>query len=143
MWFNPIMKWLITSPLHPFVSSSMLVITYQGRVSGKIYSLPVNYIQDGDWLYVISWRERTWWRNLRNGQGVELHLKGRDIKAVPQVMENEAGVVESLMTCFKLNPRTAKTYQIEMDSRGRPAVEGARSAAESKVVIKLKVDQDG
>lgn len=62
MWFNPMMKWLIASPLHIFVSKNMMLITYTGRKSGVTYTTPVNYLREGNTLYVTSWRERTWWR---------------------------------------------------------------------------------
>lgn len=142
MWFNPIMKWLITSPLHPFVSNNMLLITYKGRKSGNIYTTPVNYIRDGSTLYVTSWRERTWWRNLREGDPVSLRLKGRDHQAVPQVIEDDDEVAGALLTCFRLAPRLAKYYQVAIDETGNPSVADTQATAKSKVVVRLKIDPE-
>ncbi len=42
MWYNPIMMWLLRSPLHGMLSSSTMIITYTGRKSGKMFSTPDN-----------------------------------------------------------------------------------------------------
>ena len=68
MWFNPIIQWLLRSPLHLMVSKNMMLMTYTGRKSGKIYTTPMNYLAIGEAFYTISTRERRWWRNLR-GRG--------------------------------------------------------------------------
>lgn len=31
MWYNPIMTWVLRSPLHSLLSSNTTLITYQGR----------------------------------------------------------------------------------------------------------------
>jgi len=59
MWFNPIMKWLIRSPLHGFVNKNMMVIGYTGRRSSKRCETSVNYVCNGDDLLVTSYLSRT------------------------------------------------------------------------------------
>jgi len=78
---NPFMKWLLKSPLHGLVSRSYLLLTFTGRKSGTIYSTPVQYAQNGDTLYVISSAGYTWWKNLRGGADVRVHLRGKDCPA--------------------------------------------------------------
>lgn len=79
-WFmkaqNPFMKWLLRSPLHVFVSRVYLLITFTGRKSGKTYTTPVQYAQDGDTLHIITSEGYTWWKNLRGGAEVQIHLRG-------------------------------------------------------------------
>jgi hypothetical protein len=67
MWYNSMMKWILRSPLHGLISKSTMLITYTGHKSGKLYTIPVNYVRDEDVLSVTSYRHRTWWRNLRGG----------------------------------------------------------------------------
>ena len=67
MWYNTIMKWVLCSSLHGLLSKNIMLITFTGRKSGKVYTLPVNYVRDGDVFSVVSFRHRTWWRNLRGG----------------------------------------------------------------------------
>jgi hypothetical protein len=76
MWYNGIIKWLLRSPLHAFISGNIALISYNGRHTNKPYSVPVSYIrfydQEGEEesgrLAMISFRKRTWWRNLRGGR---------------------------------------------------------------------------
>lgn len=63
MWYNKPMAWLLRSPFHAFISGGILLLTYQGRKSGRQYSTPVNYSLEEDVYRVVSLRERVWWRN--------------------------------------------------------------------------------
>ena len=96
MWFNPIMRGLLRSPLHFFVSKNMMLMTFTGRKSGKNYTVPMNYFtmnDDGDeFIATTSLKERTWWRNLRGGVPVSIRLQGRDYKGISKVIENEEEV---------------------------------------------------
>jgi hypothetical protein len=60
MWFNPIMIWLLKSPLHGMISKGVMLVTVTGRRTGKSISTPTNYLLDGNTIRVISWRERKW-----------------------------------------------------------------------------------
>lgn len=84
-WFmkaqNPFMKWLLRSPLHGVVSRLYLLITFTGRKSGAVYTTPVQYAQDGDALTVITSEGYTWWKNLRGGADVHIHLRGQTYPA--------------------------------------------------------------
>ena len=100
MWFNPIISRLLNSPFHGFISKNMMLMTYTGRKSGKAYSLPMNYLRirngDGEMLYTQSYRDRHWWRNLRNGATVNIHLQGKNYSAVAEVVEDERQVAREL-----------------------------------------------
>ena len=78
---NPVIKGLLQSPLHPLaVSRRLALITVTGRRSGREYTFPVGYRQDGDRVTIgIDWPERkVWWRNLRDGGSVRLRLRGEE-----------------------------------------------------------------
>ena len=48
-WLNATMKFILKSPLHGMLSKTILVLTFTGQKSGKIYSTPVSYSrQDGE-----------------------------------------------------------------------------------------------
>ncbi len=58
MWFmnhiwNPLVRLILRSPLHGVMSKGIMLITYTGLKSGKEYTLPVSYLQDGGRIYVI------------------------------------------------------------------------------------------
>lgn len=76
MWYNSIMAAVLRSPLHGMLSKNMMLITVTGKKTGRQYTTPVSYSQQGEVLWVISNRERTWWRNLSGGAPVRLVFKG-------------------------------------------------------------------
>lgn len=76
---NPMMKWLLNSPLHSFVSNTYMLITFTGRKSGRSYTTPVQYqFTDGDEAFIITSRDYVWWKNLQGGAIVNLHIRGED-----------------------------------------------------------------
>ena len=79
-WFvrlqNPLMMWLLNSPLHFLISHWYLIISVTGRKTGHIYSTPVQYARRGQILAVITSREYRWWRNLIGGGNLTLVLRG-------------------------------------------------------------------
>jgi len=76
---NPLVKAVLSSPLHPMLSRDLALITVTGRRSGRRYTFPVGYNQDGDRIRVnVGWPERkSWWRNLTDGGRVEMRIRGQ------------------------------------------------------------------
>jgi hypothetical protein len=89
------MKAVLHSPLHSVFSQNTLLITMTGLKTGQEYSVPVNYVQDGNTLYIISKRYRTWWRNLRGGRPVRVWLRGTQTKGQATTDEVYVTVVEN------------------------------------------------
>ena len=139
MQFNSMMIWLIRSPLHFFVSKNMMVANFTGHKSGKAYSVPMNYLRDGEKLYTTSQRGRTWWRNLRNGNPVTLRLQGKDVHAIPQVTESDEGVADLLDHYFSLAPKMARYFEVRLDPEGHPIPEDVKTSAQSEVMITFRL----
>jgi len=136
MWYNPIMVWMLRSPLHGMLSGSMLVITYTGRKSSKTYHIPVSYIQSGETLLTISYKRRKWWRNLRCGAPVNIRLQGKDVSGQAEVVEDEQGVTEGLTAFIAGNPRTARAFGMNVGVDGQPEPESLRKAARECVIVR-------
>jgi len=94
---NPVVRTLLRSPAHPLLSGHLMLLTVTGRRSGRAFTFPVAYSQDGDRLTVtLDWPDRKrWWRNLRDGAPVVVELRGdrRTGTAVAHGNENEGVVV--------------------------------------------------
>jgi len=76
---NPLVRAVLSSPLHRLLSRGLALITVTGRRSGRRYTFPVGYRQDGDWVTVnvgAAGRKR-WWRNLSYEDRVEMRIRGR------------------------------------------------------------------
>ncbi len=71
---NRAMKLVLRSPMHGLVSKTVLLISFHGRKSGKTYTTPVSYSQNGD--QVVIFTHAAWWKNLRSGAPVTLRLRG-------------------------------------------------------------------
>ena len=143
MWFNPMMKWLIQSPLNILASKNTMTMTYTGRKSGKTYTTPMNYVHtnsvDRPILWTTSLRERTWWHNLRGGAPVRLHLKGKDVGAKAEAIEDIPGVVQGLGVYLQAAPAYARYLNVQLDPDGTPNPDDLTRAAEKMVVVRTQL----
>ena len=143
MWFNPIMTWLLRSPLHSVISSNTMLMTYTGRKSGKIFTTPMNYLRmkdsRGEYLLTTSLRERTWWRNLRGGAAVTLQLQGKNMPAQAEAHEDEGVVISELEAFFEQAPKMAKYFGVKIEANGKPNRDDVARAAQTRVVVRTVV----
>lgn len=137
-WFNPFVKFMLRSPLHGFMSSNTMLITYTGHKSGKQYTLPVGYLRQGDALTTISSRERTWWKNLRGGEKVTLLLQGKHHEAFGEVLEDQVAVAKGIAAYFSQAPQLAKYFQITLQADGTPNEQDLARVAAQRALIKFR-----
>jgi deazaflavin-dependent oxidoreductase (nitroreductase family) len=99
---NPLVRAVLSSPLHPLLSSGLALITVTGRRSGRRFTFPVGYRQDADRVIInVGWPERKhWWRNLSDGDRVEMRIRGHRRTGQAQVHGDE---------------RTGVTVDVELD----------------------------
>lgn len=89
--FNPIAKAVLRSPLHGMMSRQLLLITFTGRKSGKVFTTPALYEQEGEILLLrVGY---PWWKNLCGGAAVRVHLRGKMHAATTEVLDEEGGLV--------------------------------------------------
>jgi len=105
---NPFVRVILHSPLHGLLSGSLLLVTYTGRRSGRMFTIPVLYVEDGADLLVYVGRsaEKVWWRNLREGAPVHVRLRGRELAGTATAAVGDAGLRELYLARF---PRAAKS----------------------------------
>jgi hypothetical protein len=75
---NPLIALLLRSPLHALLSAALVLITVQGRRTGRRYSIPVGYRQDGECLTILvsEAARKQWWRNYREPGPIGVLLRG-------------------------------------------------------------------
>ena len=139
MWFNPLVQQLLHSPLHGLVDNSVMVISYKGRKSGKSYSVPVNYLRVGEELWVVSMRERIWWRNLREGAAVTVCVQAKEKPAIAVVTETPDAVAADLIAFVEQAPRNAHYLGVEFGPDGEPKQEDVVRAAQKHVVVRVQL----
>lgn len=97
---NPLMKWLLVSPFHGVVSRMYLLLTFTGRKSGKVYTTPVQYAQQGDTLLIITSAGYVWWRNLKGGADVRVRLRGQDITGRGDVSQDAQAISDAVAAIY-------------------------------------------
>ena len=138
MWFNPIIASLLRSPFHTLISGNMMLITVRGRRSGRALTTPVNYVRHEEELLVVSFRGRTWWRNLRGGAPVELLLAGKQREVVASVAETDSEVVRGLAEVVGLSASYARPLAMGLDGAGRPKAHDLARAAEELAGLRAR-----
>lgn len=132
------MIWLLRSPLHKIASKNTLIITFIGQKSGKKYTTPVNYVIDRNVIFITSLRSRTWWKNLRGGAKIKVHLRGKDLETNAEVFEDNEKVKEQLMRYLQNAPQYARYFKVNLDPDGHPNPENIAQAAKERVMILLR-----
>jgi deazaflavin-dependent oxidoreductase (nitroreductase family) len=138
---NGFVSFLLRSPLHGMLSGSTMLVTVTGRKTGRAISTPVNYIEDGDDLWVVSNRDRTWWRNVRSGAPVTLLLRGKVYRAVAQTVEGAEEVAALLGDYVRRMPISARSFKIRMKA-GEPDPDDLAKAAHDRLFISMKLTDD-
>src|SRR5690242_12763296 len=87
---NPLVRWLVRSPLHRLVDRSMVVLHVVGRRSGRVYDIPVGIVRVGDHLIVTT--QHRWRINLRGVQSIDVTVGGRRRRADVTIAERPANV---------------------------------------------------
>jgi deazaflavin-dependent oxidoreductase (nitroreductase family) len=88
---NPLLRVVLSSPLHRPLSRTLLVLSYIGRRSGRRRSTPVQYARFGDDLALVAARasHKSWWRNFRDPAPVTITLRGLRHRAVAEVLRGD------------------------------------------------------
>ena len=142
MWFNPLIIFLLKSPLHPILSNDTMLVSYTSTKSGKRFSLPVNFARRDDQLYSTSFQQRTWWRRFRTEAPAELLVAGEKLQAVGRAYPSSPASVEKLAELVRINPVYAKYLKIQLDPDGNPDKDDVFLAAEGRVVIQFQILQN-
>jgi hypothetical protein len=134
---NPLMKWLLHSPLQRLADKQTMLITVTGRRTGQRYTIPVNYVHDGRALLVTSQRCRNWWRNLRGGAPVTLFCRGQARKHWGNVVERGSAVAILLSRYLQQVPDQAHAFGVRLDGCKQPQADDVRQAAQKYIMIRL------
>jgi len=137
-YVNSAMKFTLRSPLHGMVSKSVLLISFTGRKSGKTYTTPVDYSQEGDQVTIFT--HANWWKNLRSGVPVSLHIRGREIQGLAEPVAEDKGLIAAgLAAHLRKVPSDAKYYVVTFDEGGNPKEEEVEKAVQSVVMLHIQL----
>ncbi|WP_245835404.1 nitroreductase/quinone reductase family protein [Natronolimnobius baerhuensis] len=94
---NPLVCWLLRSPFHWLASFALVLVTYRGQKSGRVYTIPIAYARaDGVLVAVTPKAETIWWTNVREPTACTLHVRGNRRPAEGELIEDDAERAELL-----------------------------------------------
>jgi hypothetical protein len=132
---NSLVKFFLQTPLHVLMGNTML-ITVTGRKTGRRYTTPVNFYRENGTLWVLTSRDRTWWRNACGAQ-VSLRLHGRDLPAYAESIRDERVVALHLDDYLRHATLAARPLGVRME-KGAPDMEDVSRLAREKLFVKVK-----
>lgn len=136
---NDFMAWVLRSPFHGILSNGMMLITVTGRKTGRKFTFPVGYYPEGEYLWVITSRDRTWWRNLQGGAEVGLLLKRKPVNAFAEPVLEEKVVEARIPEYLRHVPQASKPMSIRMEN-GEPNAEDIARTAKDRLFVRIKMN---
>ncbi|MCL4269840.1 MAG: nitroreductase family deazaflavin-dependent oxidoreductase [Anaerolineales bacterium] len=134
---NDFMSWVLRSPFHGMLSNGMMLISVTGRKTGRTYTLPVGYYVEGDYLWVITSRDRTWWKNLQGGAQVNLLLKRKPVQTFAETETDEKSVETRMYEYLRHVPQAAKPMKVRIEN-GEPNAADIAATAKDRLFIRIK-----
>ena len=135
---NDFMSWMLRSPFHGVLSNGMMLLTVTGRKTGRKITFPVGYYEENGYLWVITSRDRTWWKNLQGGAEVGLLLKRKPVTALAEPDLDEKAVEARMYDYVRHVPQAAKPLGIRIENGTANAEDIARTAKD-RLFVKIKV----
>ena len=137
---NPVVKFILRSPLHGLMSGNTLLLEFRGRRSGKTYLRPVSYNAVDGHVHCFTERKSNWWRNLMQAEEVGLTLQGRRIVGKPAVLaDGSTRVQEALHDFLIATPRDASHAGVAFDTDGRPIASDVAEASKRLVFLSIEI----
>jgi deazaflavin-dependent oxidoreductase (nitroreductase family) len=120
---NRLIRGMLRTPLvSRAIGKRLLTVYVVGRKTGRKYAVPVAYTRCEGSLLIGTPFPRSWVRNLRTGEDVEIRLHGRRRPADVEVIADEAGVLKHYGLLARDNHQFAKFNKIGFDPEGNPSV---------------------
>ena len=114
-----------------------MLVQLTGRKTGHLVRLPVNYHIEGDELWVISSRDRVWWRNLQDNSLAVLWLRGKPVSARGELVLDDARVAARLSMLCTGDARLARALKIRLDETRTPLAEDLHAGALHRMFVKF------
>jgi F420H(2)-dependent quinone reductase len=133
---NDFVKFFLRTPLRVFMGDTML-ITVAGLKTGKKYSTPVGFYRENGNLWVLTSRDRTWWRNVKNGADVSLLLEGKPVRAFARAEVDAQAVETRMLDYIQYVPMAAGPLGIRVENKALDMGDIAR-VAKDRLFVKIK-----
>ncbi len=122
------MRRILALPFPTPLSKRLMLLYLTGRRTGRSYRQPVSYVRDGDSLLTPG--GGNWKLNLKPGRPERIRLDGRDVTALPDLIDDIDNIDNALVTMTAVNPRTANFIPIARRDDGHFDRDGLMNAVD-------------
>ena len=142
---NPIVRFLLRSPIHGIASRNLCLLSFRGRRSGRRYTTPLSFVREGGRkgrkVLLLSSHNTRWWKNLLDEPAeVEIEIAREVHRGLARAHVEDSGPfrdgVRRFLTAL---PRDARVYGIRLDREKRPLEEDIGSAAGHVVLVEVEL----
>jgi hypothetical protein len=140
---NPVMRFLLGTPLAGSARKQMMVVSFTGRKTGRPYSIPLSAHVIDNQLYALT--AAPWKNNFRDGADAEVLNDGKKTPMRGELITDPAAVAE-------LSHRCAESYGVKLAQRMMglgfrdqriPTVEEFTEAAQREKLVAVKLTPSG
>lgn len=122
-WANSWMRWALNTPgLQRVIGQGIALLSFKGRKTGKLYTVPVSYDRQDNVVTVITKRQRRWWHNFESPNEVELKLAGRTYRGSARIQTDDDQTLQFMTEYLKKRPVDAKAYGLARNERTKEKI---------------------
>jgi hypothetical protein len=127
---------LRTPVLHRVASSYVMLLSFTGRKTGRVYTLPVGYFRDGG--IVLTTTDDRWWRNLTTPAPVTMLLQGHQHTGMGQAITELGAAVDGMAALVAGCSRYGQWLNVGSTADGRPSQDDLeREVRNGRVLIRI------
>lgn len=131
---------VLLAPPYGRLRHHLLLLSFQGRRSGRAFTLPLSYTQEGEMVHCFTRRKGNWWKNLRGSIPVTVELEGRTWQGKASAVADDQATIEREMYIFLLqSPRDAAYQGVRLNPDGTPNRADITRAAPAAVLLRIRL----
>lgn len=142
---NPLVAWVLRSPLHPLLDRGLLLLRVTGHRTGRQYWIPVGYQRDGGKITVLVSKapRKQWWRNYRVPGPADVLLRGRTLHGRAHVIPTDSTAFQdAIERTFHRLPGLSRQFGIRYDRRTGLTPAQRQAVAANAAVVSIDVGSE-
>ena len=134
---NLLMSLLLRSWVHGVMSSSVLLLSFRGRRTGRHISVPLRYMKNERGFVCFTTDNAAWWRNFEEPHAVNVLVAGKNLRGIASAKRVTAGKPLDVLRLFlKRFPSDAGYHSVSV-VRGIPSESDLTGASKRSVQVQV------
>ncbi|HEU5155904.1 MAG TPA: nitroreductase/quinone reductase family protein [Streptosporangiaceae bacterium] len=134
------MRTVVRRRPHGRLARTVALLSYRGRVSGRSFTVPVEYAADAEGRYIVvpgDPEHKNWWKNFRVPMTVRFLAAGSDIVGHAALIEEPKERRDALEAYFRRFPMAARAHGLPRHGDGGFDSERLDALADRLVVVRI------